>query len=258
MSATRLSLEGRTGLVTGASRGIGAGIARAYAAAGANLVLVGRSGSALDRVAQEVSETGVSARCIAADLSRREDVDRVVAEAGAVDILVNNASVEQRYLRCTRWPEDYWRKAFEVGFWAAALLMRELGRDMAERGRGVVLNISSTAGQRAVPFLGHYCAFKAALDMLTRVSAIELAPAGVRVMSIAPGGIDTGHHGLADASALRAPIGRIGQPQDVASLAAYLASDEAAFLSGHVFFCDGALSAGEFTRNPPPFLARVE
>jgi 3-oxoacyl-[acyl-carrier protein] reductase len=256
MTNKRRALEGQTALITGASRGIGAGIARAYAAAGANLVLVGRSGA--DLVAQEVAKAGVAVRCIAADLSRREEVDRVVAEAGHVDVLVNNASVEQRYLRSTTWPEDYWRRAFEVGFWAAALLMRELGRSMAERGRGVVLNISSTAGQHAVPFLGHYCAFKAALDMLTRVTAIELAPSGVRVMSIAPGGIDTGHHGLADASALRAPVGRIGQPQDVASLATYLASDEAAFLSGHVFYCDGALSAGEFTRHPPPFLARVQ
>ncbi|RJG00609.1 SDR family NAD(P)-dependent oxidoreductase [Noviherbaspirillum sedimenti] len=255
---TTISLHGRTSLITGGGRGIGAEIARAFAAAGANLVLIGRSADQLASVAAQAQELGVSARVITADLSQRKDLDKVIAEAGAIDILVNNASVKQRYLHCTDWPEDYLREAFEVGFWAPAILMREIGKSMAARKSGVILNISSTAGVRTAPHLGHYSAFKAAIDMVTRATAIELARFGVRALSIAPGGIDTGHHGLADSGALCAPVGRIGLVTDVAQLATFLASDAASFMTGHVIPCDGGLSAGEFTRHAPPYLSRVE
>ena len=253
-----LSLAGRTALVTGAGRGIGAGISRALAAAGAEVVLVARSLPQLECVAAEIAAKGGRARAIVADLGRAQDRVRLVAEAGPVDILVNNAAVKQRYVRSTHFPEDYWREVFEVGFWAPALLTRDLARGMGERGRGVVINVTSTAGSRANPYLGHYCASKAALEMVTRCTAIELGRFGVRVLGIAPGTIDTDHHALKDHPGMAAPVGRIGTPEDVGRLALFLASDAASFASGHVYTLDGATAAGDFSRIDPPYMAMVE
>ena len=253
-----LSLAGRTALVTGAGRGIGAGIARAFAAAGASIVLVARSNAQLAAVAAEIAGFGGSARTITADLACAEDRERLVGEAGPVDILVNNAAVKQRYVRSTHFPEDYWREVFEVGFWAPVLLTRDLARKMGERGRGVVINITSTAGSRANPYLGHYCASKAALEMVTKCTAIELGRFGVRVVGIAPGTIDTDHHSLKDRPGMAAPVGRIGTPEDVGRLALFLASDAASFASGHVYTLDGATAAGDFSRIEPPYMAMVE
>lgn len=185
---------------------------------------------------------------LAADLGNREATDRLSELGAGADILVNNAAVCQRFLPSTDWPEAYWREVFEVGFWAPSLLIRNVGNRMAERGRGVILTISSSAALKARPFLGHYSAMKAAMDMVTRVTAMELGAHGVRAVSIAPGAIETGHHGLTDPRAMATPLGRVGQPGDIAELAAFLVSDDAAFISGAVTPCDGGVNAGEFSR----------
>lgn len=252
------SLQGKTALITGAGRGIGAGIARRFARAGAKTILAARSLPQLDALVKEIEAAGGQARAIPADLSIAADRESLVLDAGPIDILVNNAAVKQRYIRSTHFPEDYWREVFEVGFWAPVLLMRELGRGMTERGRGVIINISSTAGSRANPYLGHYGASKAALEMITRTSAIELGRFGVRVVGIAPGTIDTDHHSLKDQPGMKAPVGRIGTPADIGRLALFLASDAASFISGHIYVCDGATAAGDFTRVTPPYQAMVE
>jgi NAD(P)-dependent dehydrogenase (short-subunit alcohol dehydrogenase family) len=243
MTAT---LEGRRALITGASRGIGAAIARRLAAEGAQVVLVARTAEALAGVAGDIRGAGGAASTIAADLGIRLDLDRVIAEAGPLDIFVNNAAVAQRFYRFTEFDESYWRSVFEVGVSAPALLMRAFARGMAERGRGVVINISSMAGSIGLPFLAHYCAAKAAMDMVIRSMALELGRHGVRAVSIAPGAIDTGHHGVSNEKAADNPLGRVGDPEEVAALAAYLASDEAQFISGGVVACDGGALAGNF------------
>lgn len=253
----KATLAGKTALVTGAGRGIGAGIALAFAKAGADLILAARSRPQLDEIKAGIEAAGRSARIAQVDLSKSEEVARLVRDASDADILINNAAVGQRFLRCTQWPEDYWREAFEVGFWAPAILMRDIGGAMANRGSGVIINISSVAGLRARPFLAHYSAIKAASDMVMRTTAMELGRFGVRALSIAPGAIETGHHGITDPRATGSPINRIGLPRDIGELAVFLASDAASFITGDVIACDGGTSAGEYGRYEA-YLAAVE
>jgi NAD(P)-dependent dehydrogenase (short-subunit alcohol dehydrogenase family) len=138
-----------------------------------------------------------------------------------------------------------------VGFWVPALFMREFGRGMAERGYGVIFNISSSAALRARPFLAHYSALKAAADMVMRTTAMELGRHNVRALSIAPGAIDTQHHGVTDKRATETPLDMMGQPGDIGRLAVFLASDEARFMTGSVVTCDGGTNAGEYSRYEP-------
>jgi NAD(P)-dependent dehydrogenase (short-subunit alcohol dehydrogenase family) len=246
------SLGGRTALITGASQGIGAAIALCLARAGADIVLVARNAALLRDVASRAAVGGAGAEVLPADLSDPSDLDRVAARAANADILVNNAAVAQRYLRFTQRDDAYWRSVIEVNFWATYVLMREAARGMTERGGGCIVNITSSAGVRANPFLAHYSSTKAAVEMLTKVAAMELGEHGVRVLNVAPGWIDTTHPALTDEGKARLaddmPLKRAGRPEEVGELVAFLASDQASYLSGSTILCDGALLAGNYDR----------
>lgn len=244
-AASAPELAGLVALVTGSSRGIGAAIAERFAAAGAEVVLVARSEDALATVARRIADAGGRARTIAADLADPSAVAQIAQAAGPIDVLVNNAAVGQRFESFTAFDDAYWREVLEVGLFAPARLARELARGMAERGRGVVISMSSAAGRQAMPFLGHYCAAKAGMDMVMRSAALELGRKGVRLVSIAPGAIDTKHHDVDHSrrSGMN-PLDRVGLPSEVAELALFLASDRAAFITGEIVSCDGGLNAG--------------
>ena len=223
------------------------------ARAGAFVVLAGRTLSDLLKVADDIRKEGGRADIHVVDLSSRREVERLAADHLEVDILVNNAAAPQRYAAITERDDAYWADVFDVDFWAPYVLIRDIGRSMSERGAGVIINISSMAGLRPFPLLAHYSAAKAALDMLTRVAAMDLGPAGVRAVSIAPGIVRSDHHPFAeDDQFVRefAPRGERIMPADIGRLAVYLASDDARFINGTVIEYDGGAGAGYFHLRP--------
>lgn len=243
--STVISLEGRSAVVTGASRGIGSGIARRLAAYGAKVTVVARSEGALREVAAEIGGNA----CVT-DLSNAQDVVGLFDRIGPQHILVNNAAIYQRPIPILTTDDEYWRAVIEVNLWAPYVLLREAARLMVDLGGGAIVNISSTAAQRAVPLVAPYCATKAALDQLTKVAALELAEHGIRVNGVAPGFIETQHSGaMLDARArdqVRSdvPLGRSGLPEEVGELAAFLVSPAAAYITGQVIACDGGSLSG--------------
>lgn len=243
--STVISLEGRSAVVTGASRGIGSGIARRLAAYGAKVTVVARSEGALREVAAEIGGNA----CVT-DLSNAQDVVGLFDRIGPQHILVNNAAIYQRPIPILTTDDEYWRAVIEVNLWAPYVLLREAARLMVDLGGGAIVNISSTAAQRAVPLVAPYCATKAALDQLTKVAALELAENGIRVNGVAPGFIETQHSGaMLDARArdqVRSdvPLGRSGLPEEVGELAAFLVSPAASYITGQVIACDGGSLSG--------------
>jgi len=243
-------LQNRTALVTGASRGIGARIATTLAGRGAHVLCAGRDTEALAQVVDAIHHAGGNAKTLTADLSDRAAVAELAAKAGAVDVLVNNAGTGDKYVPITVADDDHWTNTFDVNFFAPMVLTREIGRGMAERGRGSIINISSIAGQWAMPLMGAYSCAKAALESLTRMTALELGASGVRCNTIAPGVIIT----ELSASFLtgpvlqffesQTPLGRLGSVDDVANVASFLASDASSYLNGQTITLDGGTLAG--------------
>jgi NAD(P)-dependent dehydrogenase (short-subunit alcohol dehydrogenase family) len=249
-----VSLAGRRALVTGASRGIGAAIARRLAQLGADVALAARNQTAIEALAEELTEFGVRAVAVRADLTDRASLaaltDRVAAEFGGLDILVNNAGMLPVATRAERISWDDWDAAIGLNLsapWFLACRAKEL---MGERG-GVVVNNASTAAYFPSRGLATYNVTKAALVMLTRVLALEWARDGVRVLGVAPGKIETElvqpilrwteKHDLPVN-----PQGRVGADHEVADLVAFLVSDRAAYLTGVTVPIDGGelLTAG--------------
>jgi glucose 1-dehydrogenase len=247
-------LEGKTALITGSSRGIGRGIALRFAQEGADIVInyVG-SRQAAEEALADVEAAGARGVLLQADISSTvavsQLIDDSVAAFGALDILVNNAGIE---VHAPFWEvsEADFDKVMSVNvkgaFFATQAFVRYLRRS-ARPGR--VINISSVHEDLAFPNFAAYCASKGAMRMLARTLAVELGPLGITINNIAPGAIETPINTalLNDEAKLRSllaqiPVGRLGQPSDVAGLAAYLASDDARYVSGATFFIDGGLS----------------
>jgi NAD(P)-dependent dehydrogenase (short-subunit alcohol dehydrogenase family) len=246
-------LRGRVGLVTGSGRGLGRASALQLAADGAEVVLAARGIDALEAVAGEIRAAGGIARTISVDLRNDDDIDRMVAACGDVDILVNNAAAEEQWAAIVTADIGAWRDVFEVNVFAPVHLIKAFGSGMAARGYGVVINISSIGGSSPAPALGTYSASKAALDMITRVAAMELAGTGVRVNAIASGITDMGKTYellppglLADVGKI-IPAGRLGTATDIAAVVSFLCSDGASYINGHVLTVDGAMTAGQWS-----------
>jgi 7-alpha-hydroxysteroid dehydrogenase len=258
-AADEFRLDGYVALVTGAGRGIGAAIARAYARAGADVVLVARTAGELEDVAAAVQAAGRSATAIPADLTdvsrAAQIVDRTIAEHGRLDILVNNAggAMPAAYLDTTPEALD---EAFHFNVAAPFELTRRATPYLLDSGRGSVINITSRMDRLAARQMVTYGTVKAALAHLTRLLAVELAP-GVRVNGIAPGVVET--DGLATVlnDELRrrivaaTPLRRLSSVADVANTARWLASPAASYVTGKVIEIDGGAEAPTFPDDTP-------
>jgi len=237
------TLSGKTAVVTGASKGIGAGIARALGAAGA-AVVVNYAGDkpGADRVVRHIVERDGKAIAVQGDVSKSADVQRLFEETkkafGPVDILVNNAGT-YAFQPLEEVTETEFRRQFDTNVLGPILVTREAVRHFRPDG-GSVINISSVVSERAVPNAVVYAATKSALDSVTRVLALELSAKKIRVNTIAPGGVETegtrtiGVIGSDFEKQLvaRTPLGRIGQPDDIAKVAVFLAGDDGGWVTG--------------------------
>jgi 3-oxoacyl-[acyl-carrier protein] reductase len=243
-------LSGKVAIVTGASKGIGAGIAKALAGAGAAVAVnYASSREGADRVVAEIERAGGRALAIQGDVSRAEDVRRLFEETqtqlGTPDVLVNNAGVF-RFHPLEAVTEEEFHRQFNTNVLGLILATREAARHFGADG-GSVINIGSVASEAAPPNSVVYSATKGAVDAVTRVLAKELGPRRIRVNSINPGGVETeGTHeiGLAGGDferevVARTPLGRFGQPTDIAPVAVFLASPESGWLTGEVVTASG-------------------
>ncbi|WP_291768461.1 SDR family NAD(P)-dependent oxidoreductase [Castellaniella sp.] len=242
--------------ITGAASGLGRAMAHAFAACQSRLVLFDMDAEGMERVRAELeaANPGVGIQCRQGLVNDEAAVDQVFAETeqawGHVDVLLNNAGIS---MNCPtlELPGDQWRKAMDVNLNGVFYCARAAGRLMTARGRGVIVNTSSMYGVVAAPNRAAYCASKAAVAMLTKSLAVEWGPLGVRVNAIAPGYVRTAlvddlvARGRMDLDALsrRTPLGRLGTPEEIAALVLFLASDNAAFINGHVAVADGGWSA---------------
>ena len=261
-------LAGQTALVTGASSGIGEGVARALGAAGADIVVNHMSSpDAAARIAGEIAAGGVRAMAVRADVSREDEVQamfrQMVGAWGGIDILVNNAGI-QSDAPFTEMTIDQWNAVLRVNLTGMFLCAREAAREMIRRGirpgvsraAGKIICISSV--HEVIPWAGHvnYAASKGGVKLFMQSLAQELAPHRVRVNSIGPGAIQTPINRPAweTPEALEAllrliPYGRIGQPEDIGRAAVWLASDDSDYVHGQTLFVDGGMTLyPEFAR----------
>lgn len=242
-------LSGKTALVTGASRGIGRAIALALAAQGADVALHYHTQEQAARaVADEIERSGRRAFLFAANARQGAELLNLwkssEAALGGIDILVNNAGMlKNSFLAMTS--EATWDEMLDVNLKAAFQLSKAAARAMSRRKSGRIINISSQAGQMGDVLRAPYSAAKAGLIGLTKATARELAASGVTCNAIAPGFIETdmtaGDDARREAQVKLVPVGRFGQPPEVAALAVYLASAEAAYITGQCFAIDGGL-----------------
>ena len=235
------SLEGKSALVTGASKGIGRAVAQSLAEAGASVVVGYRSGA--DDA--EALATELGGRAVQADVSDADEARRLVEEAGDVDILVNNAGVTRDGL-IARMPDDDWRTVLETNLSSVFYTCRAVARPMMKRRGGAIVNVSSIVGLHGNPGQTNYSASKAGIIGFTKALARELGPRGVRANVVAPGYVTTQlttvlPEELQQAMLANTPLGRLGDPEDVAGAVRFLCSDEAAFITGDVLLVDGGL-----------------
>jgi len=235
------SLACKTALVTGGSRGIGAAIVRELACAGAAVVLGYRSGR--DEAAALADEVG--ARAVQADVSSAEDAARLVADAGDVDILVNNAGLTRDGL-LARMPDADWREVLETNLSSVFYTCRAVTRPMMKKRGGAIVNVSSIVGLHGNWGQTNYAASKAGIIGFTKSLARELGSRNVRANVVAPGYVTTRLTEVIPDQAkelmlANTPLGRFGEPLDVARAVRFLCSDEAAFITGEVLLVDGGL-----------------
>jgi 3-oxoacyl-[acyl-carrier protein] reductase len=244
------NVKGKVAVVTGASKGIGAAIAKSLAAAGAAVVVnYASSREGADSVVSEITSKGGKAIAVQGDVSKAADVQRLFKETkkafGALDVLVNNAGV-YRFEPLEAVTESEFHRSFNTNVLGLMLATQEALKYFGADG-GSVINIGSTASSETPPMSVVYTATKGAVDAITRVLARELGPKKIRVNSINPGGVETeGVHtaGIAGSDFQKqmvkeTPLGRFGQPEDVAPVAVFLASSDSAWLTGEIILASG-------------------
>lgn len=246
------NLQGKVALVTGARRGMGKAHALTLAAQGATVVITDVDQSECELVADEIHAKGGTSMCYKLDVSNKADVDRVfdevIAKYGRLDILVNNAGIYQSkpFLEMT---EEEWDRTVDINLKGEFLCAQRAAKEMVKNKWGRIINIASVAsGGVGVGIAGgaHYTASKGGIIGMTETLAIELAPLGITVNAIGPGAIDTPMVGAAnmpkevmDAMLVGVPMKRMGRPEEVSAAVAFLASDEASYVTGSTVYVDG-------------------
>jgi len=246
------SLEGKVAIITGASRGIGKAIAETFARAGARLALCSRKPEGLQAAAAEIREFG-QVLAVQAHVGEADDVRNLVAQNieayGRMDVVVNNAATNPHFGPVLTADEGQWLKILDTNLLGAVRLIQAVAPRMEEQGGGKIINMASVAGLRPSPGMGLYGIGKAALIQLTRQLALELGRHNIQVNAIAPGIIETRFSQvlwqtpqISEPLLASLPLGKFGQPPDVAGLALYLASPASDYVTGAVFSVDGGMA----------------
>jgi len=247
-------LENKTALITGATSGIGKSTALAFARHGAHVVVSGRREAEGQAVVQEITAAGGSARFIRCDVSQEAEVKQLVngtlAAFGRLDIAFNNAGVEWLGPLDAASEADY-RRVFDINVWGVLSSMRHEIPAMLKTGGGSIINTSSVVGHNGMAQVSIYAASKFAVEGLTKSTALEFAKQGIRINAIAPAVIETemfdrfaGQEGdMRQAMGAMHPVGRVGQPHEVADAVVFLASDQSQFITGHSLLIDGGWTA---------------
>jgi 3-oxoacyl-[acyl-carrier protein] reductase len=241
-------LSGKVAVVTGASKGIGAGIAKAYGAEGASVVVNYRSDKAgADAVVQEIQRAGGKAIAVEGDLAERADVRKLFAETkkayGKLDVLVNNAGIYE-FQPLEQIDEEHFHKHFNLNVMGLLFATQEAVKIF--NGGGSVINVSSIGSLTPGPNAAVYSATKGAVDVITRSLALELGPRQIRVNSLSPGfteteGVQAMKDTIRETLVSRTPLGRAGLPEDVAKVAVFLASDDSGWITGEIVPAGGGI-----------------
>jgi gluconate 5-dehydrogenase len=245
-------LEGKVGIVTGGSSGIGFSLAKALAQTGVKIAIVNRTAGAGEKAAAEIREHGGIAASFPADVRKKDNVEDVVEaienEMGAVDILVNSAGINIRK-KALEFSMNEWQQILDTNLTGTFLACQAVGRRMIARGEGRIVNISSIASAIGLVDRAPYCSSKGGVSQLTKVLAIEWAPYGITVNAIGPGYMNTPlianllkQPGFQELVRSQVPLGRVGQTEDLKGMLLVLCSKAGAYITGQTIYIDGGWS----------------
>ena len=243
-------LEGKTAIVTGASRGIGEAIAKGFARAGADLVLVSRNLSALKGVAKEIEGLGRKALSVSADIGNPEEIQKVIEATlkvfPRIDILLNNAGISPILKKAEEMNLKEWEEIVRVNLTGTFLFCQAVGKVMIQQGGGKIINMVSVGAVVGFPRQIAYCATKGGILQLTKVLAVEWTRYNIQVNAIGPAYLETElTKGMRESKIIsedllrKTPMGRFGRPEEIVGAAIYLASDASSFVTGQTLFVDG-------------------
>ena len=246
-------LEGKTALITGASRGIGFAIADKFLKNGSKIVISSRKVPDLENAAKKLSKNGKTVYPISVNTGDSDSITNLISESikvlGGIDITINNAATSPHYGSVFTSQESHWDKIWDVNVKGYYKIIAGSVNTMIERGGGKIINIASIAGKQPFPGMGIYCVSKAAVIMLTKVLAQELASKNIQVNAIAPGFVKTKFSSVLWENDIiykknikNIPAGRMAKPDEIAGLALFLASDASSFTTGETITVDGGQS----------------